>query len=142
MQREYQDQCESTPDPFIRYTYPKLLDESRAAVAKVINAPVDGVVFVPNATTGVNTVLRNIVWNEGDEILYFKYEFIDPLVLSALLLLLELLHLGLKVTITEIISMLEQLWKPSRILKLSPLIQSLYSLFSFYLSKYQISPLI
>ena len=142
MQREYQDLCESTPDPFIRYTYPKLLDESRAAVAKVINAPVDGVVFVPNATTGVNTVLRNIVWNEGDEILYFKYEFIDPLVLSALLLLLELLHLGLKVTITEIISMIEQLWKPSRILKLSPLIRSLYSLFSLYLGNIKISPLI
>jgi len=31
---------------------------------------------VPNATTGVNAVLRNIVWNEGDEILYFRYKLL------------------------------------------------------------------
>jgi hercynylcysteine S-oxide lyase len=51
-----------------------LLDVSREAIAKVLNADVDGVVFVPNATTGVNTALRNIVWNEDgkDEILYFE----------------------------------------------------------------------
>jgi len=71
--------CESAPDPFIRYTYPNLLDESRAAVAKVLNAPVEGVVFVPNATTGVNTVLGNIFWNNGDEILYFRYATFKPI---------------------------------------------------------------
>jgi hercynylcysteine S-oxide lyase len=50
------------------------LDESRAAVAKLIDAPAETVVFVPNATTGVNTVLRNLQWNEDgkDEILYFN----------------------------------------------------------------------
>ncbi|WZH43294.1 pyridoxal phosphate-dependent transferase [Fusarium acuminatum] len=62
--REYQDASESRPDPFIRYEYPKLLDESRAAVAKLLNAPVEGVVFVSNATVGVNTVFRNIKWND------------------------------------------------------------------------------
>ena len=73
-QREYQDVCESSPDPFIRYTYPKLVDLSREAIAKVLNAPVSTVVFVPNATTGVNTVLRNLEWNRDgkDEILYFN----------------------------------------------------------------------
>ena len=73
-QREYQDICESFPDPFIRYTYPKLLDLSREAIAKVLKAPVSTIVFVPNATTGVNTVLRNLVWNRDgkDEILYFN----------------------------------------------------------------------
>ncbi|KAF5678332.1 isopenicillin N epimerase [Fusarium heterosporum] len=61
---EYQDASEARPDPFIRYEYPKLLDESRAAVAKLLNAPVDNVVFVSNATVGVNTVYRNLKWNE------------------------------------------------------------------------------
>jgi hercynylcysteine S-oxide lyase len=71
--RHYQDQAEAMPDPFIRYEYPKLLDESRAAVARLLNAPVEACVFVSNATTGINTVLRNLVWNSDgkDEILYF-----------------------------------------------------------------------
>jgi selenocysteine lyase/cysteine desulfurase len=73
-QREYQDECESETDIFIRYTYPSLLDESRKAVAKVLNAPVGSVVLVPNTTTAVNTVLRNLMWNQDgtDEILYFN----------------------------------------------------------------------
>ncbi|KAK3323203.1 pyridoxal phosphate-dependent transferase [Cercophora scortea] len=71
--RNYQDQVEATPDPFIFYTYPKLLDESRAAVAKLLNTPTETVVFVNNATAGVNTVLHNLVWNPDgrDEILHF-----------------------------------------------------------------------
>ncbi|KAN0096323.1 PLP-dependent transferase [Hyaloscypha variabilis] len=73
-QREYQDACERRPDPFIRYDYPRLLDVSRAAIAKVLNAPLSTIVFVPNVTTGVNTIIRNIVWNTDgkDEILFFS----------------------------------------------------------------------
>ncbi|PHH59951.1 hypothetical protein CDD81_2350 [Ophiocordyceps australis] len=62
--REYQDQVEARPDRFIRYDYPRLLDESREAVARLIKAPVDSVVFVSNATEGLNTVFRNLVWAE------------------------------------------------------------------------------
>ncbi|EHK99675.1 putative Uncharacterized aminotransferase [Glarea lozoyensis 74030] len=49
-------------------------DENRAAVAKLVDAPLHTVVFVPNATTGINVVLRNLQWNENgkDEILYFN----------------------------------------------------------------------
>lgn len=70
MLRKYQDAVEARPDDFIRYQYPKLLDEAREAVAKILNAPTETVVFVPNATTGVNTVLRELVFEEGDKILY------------------------------------------------------------------------
>jgi selenocysteine lyase/cysteine desulfurase len=68
------DLCEARPDPFIRWDYPDYLDVAREAVAKVINAPTETVVFVPNATLGVNTVLKNLVWHEDgkDEILYFN----------------------------------------------------------------------
>ncbi|KAF4966256.1 hypothetical protein FSARC_6055 [Fusarium sarcochroum] len=62
--REYQDASEARPDVFIRYAFPKILDESRVAVSKLINAPEDTVVFVSNATVGVNTVFRNLKWNE------------------------------------------------------------------------------
>ncbi|KAH7071961.1 pyridoxal phosphate-dependent transferase [Paraphoma chrysanthemicola] len=69
--RSYQDAAEARPDSFIRYEYPKVLDQSRAAMAKLLNAPTQTLVFVPNATTGVNTVLRNLVFAPGEHILYF-----------------------------------------------------------------------
>ncbi|KAF2122303.1 pyridoxal phosphate-dependent transferase [Lophiotrema nucula] len=69
--RSFQDQAEARPDDFIRYIYPQLLDSSRLAISNLLNTPVEAVVFVPNATTGVNTVLRNLVYEPGDHILYF-----------------------------------------------------------------------
>ncbi|KAK3389857.1 pyridoxal phosphate-dependent transferase [Podospora didyma] len=73
-QREYQDLAEATPDAFIFYAYPKLLDESRTAVARVLRVPTETVVFVGNATIGVNTVLYNLIWADDnkDEILHFN----------------------------------------------------------------------
>lgn len=71
-QRELQLENEAKPDTFLRYTYPKLLLQSRAAVAPLLGADKDEVVFVPNATTGVNTVLRNLHFNEGDVALHFN----------------------------------------------------------------------
>lgn len=69
--RSFQDASEGHPDQFIFYDYYKLLDKSRAAISTVVKAPVDTLVFVPNATTGVNTVLRNLNYEKGDKILYF-----------------------------------------------------------------------
>ncbi|KAF9880214.1 hypothetical protein CkaCkLH20_02168 [Colletotrichum karsti] len=72
--RDYQDKTEARPDPFIRYTYHDHLRESRQAAADLLNAPLSAVVFVPNATVAINTVLRNLPWNPDglDEILYFN----------------------------------------------------------------------
>jgi hypothetical protein len=54
--RHYQSLHERRPDQFIRYDFPALLDENREAAAKLINAPsTDEVVFVANATVGLNT---------------------------------------------------------------------------------------
>ncbi|KAK5132507.1 hypothetical protein LTR08_008891 [Meristemomyces frigidus] len=69
--RHFQDQTEAKPDSFIRYAYPKLLDKSREVVAKYLNAPVETCVYIPNATTGINTVLRNLVYKQADVIIYF-----------------------------------------------------------------------
>ncbi|KAM7190065.1 putative aminotransferase family protein [Naviculisporaceae sp. PSN 640] len=71
--REYQDRAEARPDPFILYEYFDLLEQSQSAVAKLLKAPRETVVFVPNASVGVNTVLRNMVWDDDlqDEILHF-----------------------------------------------------------------------
>ncbi|TGJ78368.1 hypothetical protein E0Z10_g10398 [Xylaria hypoxylon] len=70
--RHHQDLCEANPDSYIRYEYPGILDECRAAMAKLVNAPTDTIVFVSNATTGVNTVLQNLAWDDDDEIMYFS----------------------------------------------------------------------
>ncbi|KIW71644.1 hypothetical protein PV04_03785 [Phialophora macrospora] len=71
-QRAIQEQTESRSDRFIRFTARSLLLESRSAVANLLNVPRQTVVFVPNATTGINTVLRNLAWNEGDVIVYLS----------------------------------------------------------------------
>ncbi|KAK1831528.1 pyridoxal phosphate-dependent transferase [Podospora conica] len=55
---------------FTVYDYPRLLRDSRAAVAPLLGAAVDDVVLVPNATTGFNTILRNLAFAPGDVILY------------------------------------------------------------------------
>ncbi|KAK3313616.1 aminotransferase family protein-like protein [Apodospora peruviana] len=52
------------------FIYPRLLRESRALVAPLLGADTDEVVLMPNATTGVNTVLRNLVYEKDDVIVY------------------------------------------------------------------------
>ncbi|OJD32002.1 aminotransferase family protein [Diplodia corticola] len=69
--RRWQSLAEARPDQFIRYDYPVELRKSRALMADYLHAPVETLVFVPNATTGVNTVLRNLVFADGDVIVYF-----------------------------------------------------------------------
>ncbi|KAK5996893.1 Hercynylcysteine sulfoxide lyase [Cladobotryum mycophilum] len=71
---EYQDHVQARPDVALRYSYPGLTDESRAAVAEIIHAPVETVAFVTNATEAVNTVFRNLEWAEDgkDVIVYFS----------------------------------------------------------------------
>ncbi len=70
--RKIQDTIEARPDPVIRNTLPALLNEARAAVAPLLGVPTDEVVFVPSATTAVNTVLRNLVFEKGDVIVHFS----------------------------------------------------------------------
>ncbi|TVY82429.1 Hercynylcysteine sulfoxide lyase, partial [Lachnellula suecica] len=71
-QTELQKLAAERPDTFIVTDLPNLIDESREAVAPLLGIPVDEVVFVPNATTGINTVLRNLKWEEGDVIVHFS----------------------------------------------------------------------
>ncbi|KAI2468335.1 aminotransferase family protein-like protein [Annulohypoxylon bovei var. microspora] len=71
-QRKLQCETEARPDTFIRFIYPKLLREAREVVAPLLGAETDEVVFVPNALTAVNTVLRNLTYKDGDVILYFS----------------------------------------------------------------------
>ena len=70
-QRRLQEESGAKPDTFIRRTYLELLQKARAAAATLLGVETDEAVFLPNATTGVNTVLRNINFLAGDVILHF-----------------------------------------------------------------------
>jgi selenocysteine lyase/cysteine desulfurase len=59
-------EIESNPDLFMRVTLKGRLDAVRHRLAKFIGAENDEVVFVQNATTGINIVLQNFRWNQDD----------------------------------------------------------------------------
>ncbi|KAF2170839.1 hypothetical protein M409DRAFT_63886 [Zasmidium cellare ATCC 36951] len=70
--RYFHEQSERRPDWFIRYESRLRNDEARAAIAQLINAPVDSVVFVPNATTELTLFL---IYQPGDVIIHFSSVF-------------------------------------------------------------------
>ena len=69
---ECQALSEARPDSFVRYQYPPMLDQNRAAMAHFLGVPVDEIVFVPNATTAINVVLRSLRYERGDVILHLS----------------------------------------------------------------------
>ncbi|KAE8148384.1 pyridoxal phosphate-dependent transferase [Aspergillus avenaceus] len=69
--RQFQSEAEARPDVFGRITRAQGIDESRRALADLVKVPVNECVLVKNATTGVNLVLRNLVYQPGDVIIYF-----------------------------------------------------------------------
>jgi len=60
---------DSEPVRFFRLELEDYLDAAREKLADFVGADRDGIVFVPNATTGVNAVLRSTKFKPGDEIL-------------------------------------------------------------------------
>ncbi|KPV73185.1 uncharacterized protein RHOBADRAFT_29370 [Rhodotorula graminis WP1] len=70
--RALQDQCNLSADRFMKLEYEPLLVEARGRVADLVGCDTDDVVFVTNATMGINTVLRGLTteWKKGDRLLY------------------------------------------------------------------------
>jgi len=60
---------EANPDLFFRRVYQRPLVQVRERIADLIGAEPDECVMVPNTSHGLNTVLHNFCWNEGDIIL-------------------------------------------------------------------------
>lgn len=60
LQAELRAEMEANPVAFMLRTYQPALEHARAALAAFVGADADGVAFVPNATYGVNSVLRSI----------------------------------------------------------------------------------
>ena len=68
-QRRWQDLMENEPVRFFEDLMPGFLERTRVALAAQLSCQADDLALVENATSGVNTVLRSLVFEQGDEIL-------------------------------------------------------------------------
>ena len=68
-QRALQDRLERQPVRFLVDDFEPLWDDARRTLAQFVGADADDLVFVPNATSGVNTILRSLEFKRGDELL-------------------------------------------------------------------------
>jgi isopenicillin-N epimerase len=74
-QREIRDCLERQPVHFFVRDWEPLWDRARATLAEFVDARPEDLVFVPNATSGVNTVLRSLRFEAGDELLVTDHEY-------------------------------------------------------------------
>lgn len=68
-------QMESEPVDFLSATLPARLSTTRAVLCSFLGAEEPDLAFVPNATTGVNAVLRSLAFEPGDEILVTNHTY-------------------------------------------------------------------
>jgi len=71
----WQRELEWQPVEFLGRRIESLLNDARAKISAYMGASADDLVFVPNATTGVNTIARSISLHPGDEILTTDHEY-------------------------------------------------------------------
>jgi isopenicillin-N epimerase len=74
-QQELRDRLERQPITFLVRELEGFLDEARVALAAFIGADAEDLVFVPNATAGVNTVLRSRPFEPGNELLVTNHGY-------------------------------------------------------------------
>ena len=70
----WQKKLELNPSKHIYDTF-DFLKESRSSLASYINCNKDDVVFVPNPSTALNTIIKSLDLNPGDEILSTNHEY-------------------------------------------------------------------
>ncbi|MGD1148355.1 MAG: aminotransferase class V-fold PLP-dependent enzyme [Thermoanaerobaculaceae bacterium] len=71
----WQRELEEQPVEFLGRRFAALMRDVRAALAAFLGADPDDLVFVPNATTGLNAVARSIPLKPGDEVLATDHEY-------------------------------------------------------------------
>ncbi len=68
-------EMEAEPVEFLARRLPARLDAARARVAALVGADPAGLVFVPNATHGVESALGALDWREGDEVVHADHGY-------------------------------------------------------------------
>lgn len=74
-QHRYRLQMEAEPVRFFVRELPALQEKARLALAAFVGADPEGLALIPNATNGVNAVLRSLHLNPGDELLVFDHGY-------------------------------------------------------------------
>ncbi len=68
-------ELERKPIEFLGRRADSLLDKARARLGQYLNTSADNLIFVVNATAGINTVARSLSLQPGDEILTTDHEY-------------------------------------------------------------------
>lgn len=74
-QTQFRAQMEAEPVRFFVRELEPLLDDARNVLAEFLGADPQGLAFVPNATAGVNAVLRSLDLDKHDELLVTTQEY-------------------------------------------------------------------
>ncbi len=74
-QARWRARMESDPVRFFVREFDPLLAEVRAVLGRFLGAEAEDLALVPNATAGVNTVLRSLSFEPGDELLATGHEY-------------------------------------------------------------------
>ena len=69
LQAGLRTRLEAEPVRFLTRELPLLLDAARVRLAQLLQTAPDNLAFVPNATAGINAVVRSLDFRPGDEIL-------------------------------------------------------------------------
>ena len=75
VQAALRDRLEAEPVRFLARELDDLLAEVRVVLGRFVGADPDDLALVPNATAGVNTVLRSLRFAPGDELLTLDHEY-------------------------------------------------------------------
>lgn len=73
--QRFQLELENEPVNFIQKKLPVYLKEAKVPLAKYIGCDVDDFFFTPNPTFAINTVMRSLKLQAGDEILSTNHEY-------------------------------------------------------------------
>jgi isopenicillin-N epimerase len=71
----WQLRLEQQPVLFLGREYDRLLYDSRCELGKYLNVDPQDLIYIPNATHGVNIIARSLNLGEGDEILTTDHEY-------------------------------------------------------------------
>jgi isopenicillin-N epimerase len=73
--QQLQRELERNPTEFLTRRFDQLLGDARSELAGFVGVRSDDLVFVPNATSGLNAVIRSLRLGPGDEVLTTRHEY-------------------------------------------------------------------